>query len=58
MDVDVIGAFISSMTNEALVHELGHCKPRTMWELLDLATSYASSKEVIHSIFYKHKGNA
>jgi len=30
VDADVIGAFISSTTNEALVHELGRNKPRTM----------------------------
>jgi hypothetical protein len=58
MDADVIRAFISGMTNEALIHELGRCKPQTMWELLDLATSHTSGKEVIHSIFYKHKGKA
>jgi hypothetical protein len=58
MDADVIGAFISGMTNEALIHELGCCKPRTMWELRDLATSHTSGKEVIHSIFNKQKGKA
>jgi inhibitor of KinA sporulation pathway (predicted exonuclease) len=42
VDADVIGAFISSTTNEALVHELGRNKPRTTRELLDLATSHAS----------------
>jgi hypothetical protein len=29
-----------------------------MWELLDLATSHTSGKEVIHSIFNKQKGKA
>jgi hypothetical protein len=56
MDVDVIRAFISDTTNEALVHELRHCKPRTTRELLDLATSHASSEEAVHAIFCKHKG--
>jgi hypothetical protein len=42
VDADVIGAFISSTTNEALMHELGRNKP-TMRELLDPATSHASS---------------
>ena len=47
VDADVIRAFISSMTNEALVHELGRCKPRMMRELLNLVTSHASSEEVV-----------
>ena len=51
MDVDVIRAFISGTTNEALVHELGRCKPRTMRELLDLATSHASGEEAVYAIF-------
>jgi hypothetical protein len=51
MDADVIRAFISSMTNEALVHELGRCKPWTTWELLDLATSHASGEEAVRAIF-------
>jgi hypothetical protein len=58
VDADVIRVFISDMTNKALVHELGHCKPQTTRELLDLATSHASSKEVVHAIFCKHKGKA
>ena len=52
----MIGAFISSTTNEALVHELGRNKPRTMQELLDLATSQASGEEAVWANFYKDKG--
>jgi hypothetical protein len=58
MDMNMIGAFISGMTNEALVHELRHCKPRTTRELLDLATSHASGEKVVHAIFCKYKGKA
>ena len=58
MDADVIGAFISGMTNEALVHELGCCKSQMMQELLNLATSHAFGKEAIRLIFWKHKGKA
>ena len=53
MDVDVISAFISSMTNEALIHEVGCNKPRTMWELLDLAMSHAFEEEAVRANFYK-----
>lgn len=42
VDADVIGAFISSKSNEALVHELGCNKPQTTRELLDHAMSHAS----------------
>jgi hypothetical protein len=58
VDANVIRAFISDTTNKALVHELERCKPRTMWELLDLATSHASDKEAVCPIFCKHKGKA
>jgi hypothetical protein len=58
MDADVIGAFISGMTNEALIHELRRCKPRMMRELLDLATNHASRDEAVHAILCKHKGKA
>jgi hypothetical protein len=54
----MIRVFISGTTNEALIHELGRCKPRTMWELLDLTTSHASSKKAIRAIFCKYKGKA
>ena len=54
----MIGAFSPSMTNEALVHELGCCKPWTTWELLNLTTSHASGKEAARAIFYKYKGKA
>ena len=58
MDADMIIAFISGTTNEALIHELGRCKPWTTRELLYLATSHASSKEAARAIFWKHKGKA
>jgi hypothetical protein len=56
--MDVIRAFISSTTNEALIHELERCKLRTMQELLNLATSHASSEEAVWAIFCKYKGKA
>ena len=58
MDADVIRAFISGATNEALVHELERSNPQTTWELLDLTTSYASSEEAVYAIFCKYKGKA
>ena len=54
----MIEAFISGTTNEALIHKLGCCKPRTTRELLDLATSHASGKEDVHAIFSKYTGKA
>jgi hypothetical protein len=54
----MIRAFISDLTNEALVHELIRCKPRTTQELLDLMTSHASGEEAVHAIFCKYKGKA
>ena len=49
----MIGGFISSTTNEALVPELGRNKPRTMRELLDLAMSQSSSEEAVRANFCK-----
>ena len=46
-DADVIGAFLSGMTCESLVHKLGRRGPRTTKELLDIATSHASSEEAV-----------
>ena len=54
----MIETFISGSTNEALIHELGRNKPWTTWELLNLARSHASDKEVVHAIFCKYKGKA
>ena len=36
VDADVIGAFLSGMTSESLVHKLGRKGPRTTKELLDI----------------------
>jgi hypothetical protein len=58
MDADVIGAFISGMTNEALVHELRHSKTQMARELLNLTISHASGEEVVRAIFCKYKGKA
>jgi hypothetical protein len=60
MDADMIGAFISSMINEALVHEFGRCKPRTTWELLDLQVippARRPSVQSFASIRVRHKLN-
>ena len=43
-DADVIGAFLSGMTCESLVHKLGRKGPRTTKELLDITTSHASGQ--------------
>ena len=43
----MINAFICGMTYEALINALGHETPRTMRELLDIATQYATGEEVV-----------
>ena len=48
---DVIGAFLSRMTCESLVHKLGRRGPWTTKELLDIATSHASGEEAVRAIF-------
>jgi hypothetical protein len=55
-DVDVIGAFLVGTTRKELVHKLGCKGPRTTRELLDIATNFASSEEVVGAIFHDTKG--
>ena len=55
-DADVIGAFLSGTTCESLVHKLGHKGLRTTKELLDIATSHASSEEAVGAIFNRLNG--
>jgi hypothetical protein len=38
----VINAFIYRMTRKVLIHALGRETSRTTWELLDIATQYAT----------------
>ena len=47
----MINAFICGTTYEALVHALGHKTLRTMQELLDVATQYATGEEAVHANF-------
>jgi len=54
----MIGAFLSGMTCESLVHKLGHKGPRTTTELLDIAISHASGEEAIGAIFDHLEGKA
>ena len=54
----MIGAFLSGMTCESLVHKLGCKGPRTTKELLDIATSHASGEEVVGEIFDHLEGKA
>ena len=57
-NADVIGAFLSGMTCESLVHKLGRKGPRTTKELLDIATSHAAGEEAVGAIFDRPKGKA
>ena len=58
VDTDMIGAFISGTSNEALIHELERCKPWTTRELLDLTTNHVSSEEAVRAILCKYKSKA
>jgi hypothetical protein len=50
-DTDVISAFILGTTKETLVHKLGRKSPRTTKELLNIATTHASIKDAVGTIF-------
>ena len=51
IDADVISAFLSGTNCESLIHKLGCLKPRTTYDLLDVATNHASSEEVVRAVF-------
>jgi hypothetical protein len=57
-DTDIIGAFLSRTTYEFFVHKLGHKRLRNTKELLDIATSHASSEEAVRAIFDRSQGKA
>jgi hypothetical protein len=46
-----IGAFLAGTTYKDLVHELGRKGPHITKELLDIATNFAFSEEVVGAIF-------
>ena len=54
----MIGAFLSRITCESLVHKLGRRGPRTTKELLDIATSHASGEEAVGAVFDRTDGKA
>jgi hypothetical protein len=49
---------LSGTTCESLVHKLGHKRPWTTKELLDIATSHALGEEVVGAIFDYARGKA
>jgi hypothetical protein len=54
-DSDVIGAFLAGTTCRDLVSKLGRKTPTKASELMDVATKFASSQEVVEAIFQKDK---
>ena len=54
-DTVVISAFILGTTSETLVHNLGHKRPHTTKELLDISTNHASGEDVVGAIFAKRR---
>lgn len=55
-DPDILSAFTYGTTNKALVHELGHRRPRTTVDLLNIATKFTDGEDVVGAIFRKGKG--
>lgn len=54
-DANVIIAFISGVTNKTLVYKIGRKSPRTIKELLGIATSHALGEDTMGAIFDHHK---
>jgi hypothetical protein len=54
-DSDVIGAFLAGPTCRDLVSKLGRKTPNRASELMDIATKFASGREVVEAIFRKDK---
>jgi hypothetical protein len=53
---EIVHAFLVGTTCRDLVRELGRSPPVDSNELFDIATSFASSKEAVGSIFNGKKG--
>jgi hypothetical protein len=50
-NAEIILAFWDGTTCRTLVHELGHKQPKTIKELLNIATQHASHEEAIGATF-------
>jgi hypothetical protein len=55
-DTDIILAFWSSTSYWTLVHELSHDQPKTMKELLDIATRHTSGEEAVGPSSFRARG--
>jgi hypothetical protein len=53
---EIVHAFLEGTTCRDLMRELGHSLPVDLNELFDIATSFASSEEVVGAIFDGKKG--
>jgi hypothetical protein len=53
---EIVHAFLEGTTCRDLVRELGRSPPVDSNDLLDIATSFASSKEAVGAIFDGKKG--
>jgi hypothetical protein len=53
----VVSAFTNGTTNEALIHEFGRGIPRTIANLLDIATKFADGEDMVGAIFRKGKSS-
>jgi hypothetical protein len=51
---DVIITFILGTMSKTLVHKLRHKSPRTMKELMDIATTHTSGEDMVGEIFRHH----
>ena len=58
IDADVISAFLSGTHCKTLVHKLGCQKPRTMQEVLEIATNHASGEEAVGAVFERDQHGA
>jgi hypothetical protein len=54
-DSDVIGAFLAGTTCHDLVSKQGRKTPTKASELMDIATKFTTSQEVVEAIFWKDK---
>jgi hypothetical protein len=55
-DTDIVSAFTYGTTNEALIHEFGRGRLRTVVDLLDIATKFNDGEDAVGAIFRKGKG--
>jgi hypothetical protein len=56
-NADIVSVFTNGTTNEALLHEHGRRRPKTMADLLGIVTKFADMEDVLGAIFARERAH-